>query len=530
MDIGRIALLLDVEGQRLGGPISTNERKLLNEAKKQPAFSTDEFAAIHEAERQGRPIIQEFLATEAKRREDMGHVPTPASIVTPMLDWIEARAPKRLVDMGCGVGAFAIEAAKRFNDSTILAADIDPTMTLALRCRMAIHDVTNITIVNDDYLHMMLEPVKGPTAFIGNPPYVRHHALEPSVKAHGAALAKTLGVQASGLSGLHLYFLLATAKLAQPGDVGCVITSNEWFVTNYGASLRHIFVENLGLQVVHTLDAELQAFPGVLTTAAILGFKVGAKSDAVAFEHHTNLKSFGILNGHHFTIPSRVLKVYRWPTNGDYLEDSGKPKLGELFRVHRGMATGANDFFVMPATEATAKGLDQWVRPVLCKAKDLPRGVVALNRSPTGAVILCAHPETNLADTKNAALRKHVLEGEKKQLHERFLCAHRKQWWSLGSPQPPPIIVTYMGRGAPRFALNRGQLLILNTFHGLYPTGRLSARDLKQAVARLNEAAASMVGQGRTYQGGLEKFEPRELEMVNLPTGLEGLVGFAEAS
>jgi hypothetical protein len=41
--------------------------------------------------------------------------------------------------------------------------------------------------------------------------------------------------------------------------------------------------------------------------------------------------------------------------------------------------------------------------------------------------------------------------------------------------------------------------------------------ELQRLVAHLNEVRHSFRGRGRTYQGGLEKFEPREMEA--LPVG-----------
>jgi hypothetical protein len=76
-----------------------------------------------------------------------------------------------------------------------------------------------------------------------------------------------------------------------------------------------------------------------------------------------------------------------------------------------------------------------------------------------------------------------------------------------------------MARRPPAFALNPNGLHILNIAHGIYPHRRLSQRELTRLVASLNERAESFVGNGRRYQGGLEKFEPREMEDLLISPG-----------
>ncbi len=75
-------------------------------------------------------------------------------------------------------------------------------------------------------------------------------------------------------------------------------------------------------------------------------------------------------------------------------------------------------------------------------------------------------------------------------------------------------MASYMARQAPALALNPDGLVLLNIGHGVWPADGIDANDL---VERLNKARASFTGSGRTYHGGLEKFEPREMEALVLP-------------
>jgi hypothetical protein len=76
-----------------------------------------------------------------------------------------------------------------------------------------------------------------------------------------------------------------------------------------------------------------------------------------------------------------------------------------------------------------------------------------------------------------------------------------------------------MARRAPAFALNPDGLALLNIGHGLWPVADLDTSELANLVDHLNAARNGFIGGGRTYHGGLEKFEPREMENLVIPEG-----------
>lgn len=113
-------------------------------------------------------------------------------------------------------------------------------------------------------------------------------------------------------------------------------------------------------------------------------------------------------------------------------------------------------------------------------------------------------------------LAKYLGEGEKNGIPTSYLCQQRKFWWVL-SPGTPAIVSTYMARRPPAFALNEDSLAILNVCHGLYPRVSLTSLQLAGLVNSLNALGTQLNGAGRTYQGGLQKFEPREMEAILVP-------------
>jgi hypothetical protein len=96
-----------------------------------------------------------------------------------------------------------------------------------------------------------------------------------------------------------------------------------------------------------------------------------------------------------------------------------------------------------------------------------------------------------------------------------FIASHRKAWWSVGLRQAAPILATYMARRPPRFVRNLAGARHINIAHGLYPRTELSNEQLS-ALATFLSGSVSLA-EGRTYAGGLTKFEPREMERLLVP-------------
>jgi adenine-specific DNA-methyltransferase len=73
-----------------------------------------------------------------------------------------------------------------------------------------------------------------------------------------------------------------------------------------------------------------------------------------------------------------------------------------------------------------------------------------------------------------------------------------------------------MARRPPAFVRNLANARHINIAHGLYPRGPLSAVVLDKLAKYLSSAVS--VTDGRTYAGGLTKFEPREMERLIVPS------------
>ena len=468
----------------------------------------------------GDPLGEAFCRIRPpSARRTQGATYTPADIVDAMISWsaTEDVQPARIVDPGAGSGRFLAAAAARFPCARLVAVEIDPVAALLLRATAVARGFSaRLTLKLTDYRRIRLPRIDGPTLFIGNPPYVRHHDIEQHWKHWYARAAARCGVNASKLAGLHLHFFFQTMALARKDDYGAFITSAEWLDTNYGGALRRLLADGLGGTALHVLAPAVAAFPDAATTAAITCFRVGRSPDVFRVRAVETRKALaGLAKGRR--VPwSEVEKEPRWSI---IVRPSGRPpagyiELGELFRVHRGQVTGANSIWI--AGDHSKRLPRKYLLPTVTRARELfVVGDILADAGVLRRVIDLPADLDELSRDARADVERFLAWAKAQHADLGYVAQNRRSWWSVGLRKPAPIVCTYMARRPPAFVRNLCGAHLLNIAHGLYPREPITEECMGALVAWLR--ANVRVDAGRTYAGGLTKFEPREVERIAIP-------------
>ena len=522
--LARLACLLGAPDY--GGPLSSGEQRVVAEAQGESIAPYLVEAARQAICEGGDPLGDALCALRPaiERRVD-GAFYTPSAIVEAMAAWLLTHSLSRVVDPGCGSGRFAAAVARKQPDLPIIAVDTDPLATLLTRAVLAAIGARNARVVQHDYLTFALPHDPGRAGYIANPPYIRHHDLPAAAKEWAVAAGKRLGVSVSGLSGLHALFYLATALSARPGDVGCFITSAEWLDTGYGAVIRRLLVDKLGLQTLNVFDARAIPFADAMTTAAITTFVVGTRDEHVTIDAVDTMGSLDLGVVKRTVERGRLTDARRWSPllrhDDPPPDNSALAPLRTVARVHRGVATGSNSFFVLTREHAERLGLAPWCRPVITRAEEILSAGGVIHDTPQRRLLLAVPADVDRR--AYPALDAYLTWGEqahdgKPPVAHGYLASRRKPWWYLGPVAAPPIVASYMARQAPAFAYNPDGLVLLNVAHGIHPRQPLDDTRVRGLARQLNDARATFRGHGRTYHGGLEKFEPHEMEnlLINL--------------
>ena len=484
-----------------------------------PAISRQLVGLAQNAIRHGfDPLGETYMKLLSnEQRRPSGAIYTPQNIVNAMMLWAHSRSqPMRIIDPGSGSGRFLMAAAQKFTDARLIGIESNPIAAILARANLAVAGLAGRSEIRvQDYRSADLQPIAGQTLFVGNPPYVRHHLIDSDWKEWLLSTAKKYDCSASALAGLHAHFFLATAEFARLGDVGVFITSAEWLDVNYGRLIRELFLSHLGGLNLQIIEPTALPFPGVAATGVIAAFSVGARPPSICFRRVETLDDLGSLDTGRQVRRERLETANRWTplSRTPVQKREGFVELGDLCRVHRGQVTGANQVWIANGNYLLPRSV---LFPSVTKARELFRTFGILDDPSSLRSVIDIPVDLDCFSTEDRRnIDQYLLYAMRRGADVGYVARHRKAWWSVGLRAPAPILATYMARRPPIFVRNLAEARHINIAHGLYPRETLDNARLDAIAIYLSRSVS--LADGRTYSGGLTKFEPREMERLMVP-------------
>jgi hypothetical protein len=257
-------------------------------------------------------------------------------------------------------------------------------------------------------------------------------------------------------------------------------------------------------------------FADTATTGAITCFRIGERPDLLRVRAVETLDALNGLSTGALVPWETVAKSQRWSTivRPGRAAPQGYIELGELVRVHRGQVTGSNSVWIAGAH--TRELLDAVLAPTVTKARDLLAAGGALkDQERLRRVVNLPVELDELPAEALPAVRRFLAWARGQGADRTYIAQHRRAWWAVGLRAPAPLLCTYMARRAPAFVRNLCGARHINIAHGLYPREPMGDALLDALAAWLREHVT--VASGRTYAGGLTKFEPKEIERLLVP-------------
>ena len=351
-------------------------------------------------------------------------------------------------------------------------------------------------------------------------------------------MGEALAIQISGLAGLYCYFLLLCDQWLADGGLAFWLIPSEFMSVKYGEAVRRYLTERVRLLQIHRFCPDDVQFPDALVSSAVVVFqkaRPGAK--------HKTLCSLGGPMARPLArevVAARELRTSpKWttrpaPASSEVRQEKHKMTLGEWFEIKRGIATGANAFFILPHRQTQRLGIPKrfW-KPILPSPRRMTESVIESSRDgrpksiPLLCLIDCDRPEEEIRSIA-PKFWSYLQAGKQRNIHEGYLASRRSPWYSQEQRPAAPFLCTYMGRtgedgGKPfRFIWNQSQATAANTYLLLYPKAPLlrileaKPRLWGELFRTLQEITTEMfLQEGRVYGGGLYKLEPKELARVS---------------
>lgn len=469
------------------------------------------------------------LPSERKAR---GAFFTPPELASFLSHWAIRRASDRVFEPSCGEAAFLLSAVHRLQSlgtatPVLCGMDIHEASVRHARHVLAAEGA-KASIQTGDFF-AAVPPQEKFDAVIGNPPYVRYQSFTGDARVRALEAAFRQGVRLTGLASSWAAFTVHASAFVKPSGRLALVLPAELLSVNYAAEIRRFLLKRFGSVRLVLFDDLV--FPGVLEEVVLLlaeGTGGADHFEVLQAKDAADLKRAGgtVWTGYvpradekwtSALLPADSLSVYRELTAGPNFEvmlDWGETYLGAV--------TGNNDYFALSRSQ---------VRELRLREHELERISPPGSRHLRGLAFTNAGWEYLAVNgypcylfapgyKPSVAAKRLIEKGERAGVHKAYKCRVRTPWWKVPLVGKPDFFFSYMNYESPRLTRNVAGVHLLNSLYGirLHAQRRRVGRDSLH-FASLNSITllgAEVVG--RSYGGGMLKHEPKEADMLPMPS------------
>lgn len=440
---------------------------------------------------------------------------TPEPLARLMARWLDQVKPKIVLDPASGNHVFAGSLLEIGSSAHVVEFEIDPIIASEFPA-----PANAETFCQDFLLSSWSERYDG---IIANPPYMKFQLIENRDTIRQNFVRHYESVP-NWQSNIYVLFLLKALRQLRDAGRMIFLVPHDFLDSKSGNLLKAELVRMRCLEGVISLEQfDGDIFPEALTSSSLLKIS-GKVNDVVHFsrpENSLELEEAVMTDGIGKPVPYDTLLVEsKWGTyfSGKDLVDS-EWRLGDFVEVKRGIATGANEFFVLSPSRAKTLGLcEHELTDVVSKSSLIKGAEFAASQMEC---LIESDSKCKLFTPKECLSEgawSYVYAGEKAGWHKKYLCAARKEWFRSEMREPAPIWVSQASRGNIRVVRNRSDALNLTTFHGVWPSELLGlTADSVFALLISEIGQEALLRSSRRMANGLLKIQPGDLKAVDSP-------------
>lgn len=472
--------------------------------------------------------IEYSKITSSEHRKKFAQFFTPLPIADLMAKWILGNNDLQTVlEPAFGLGIFSRAIFEHKKNVNIKGFEVD--FKIYEKAKTAFSSNQSVSIILEDYLSNDWENKYD--GIICNPPYFKFHDYDN--KTLIKEIESNLNCKLTGFTNIYTLFLLKSIFQLNKNGRAAYIVPSEFLNSDYGKLVKSYLIRSQTLRHIVVIDFEENVFDNALTTASIILCANDQSSEKVQFTNVNSSKDLEKVEQLISIYPqfsestvnfSELNPEIKWRA---YYQEQNSTKFKDLVpftnfaKVVRGIATGANEYFVFNQSKADKFSIPQnYLLPCICKAVDVKKSFFTnkdfqdLKENNRDVFLL------NAVGELNADIEKYLQKGVDEGIDKKFLTASRSPWYSLENRQPSQIWVSVFNRNGLKFIRNEANISNLTTFHCIYPnqTNLFSNFDIDLLFAYLLTDVAKQIfdDNRREYGNGLKKFEPNDINKAKM--------------
>lgn len=453
-------------------------------------------------------------------RKRFGQYFTPPQVADFMVEWVSGSGLKSMFDPAFGLGVFHGSATK-FGIREFGGCEVDS------RILKSWNNAQNHDAVRVEHADYLLSWDRRQDNIVCNPPYMRFQRFV-NRKEVGQAFEKNLNLRLPGyINSASAFLIKSLSELNGSGRLAYIMPL-EFLNTGYGRVVKERLISGRHLRAIISIQCEKEVFPDAITSAGIILYDAARTFSHVDFHVLSSISDLQMIlkcKPANRVPASSLDPTSKWLAHfspGEILAcDDGFVPLSFYGRFHRGIATGANKFFVLRPSQAEELNLNsRELLPCLTKCNQIKKPFFAeldyaeLVRRDQPVLLFSAN-----AAGPSAHAREYVSSGESRGYHLRYLTRTRRPWYKTEERQPSPLLIGVFSRNGYKVVRNTSNAITLTCFHGFQPN--LFGRDYvdKIFLFLLSNRGREIVSRSkRQYGDGLEKFEPGDMNEAPVPS------------
>ena len=454
--------------------------------------------------------------TDEKKIKKLGQVFTPQEVAVFMAGWLTSdRASKqlRVLDPAVGNCVFGHAIKSVCPSAFITGYEVDPEIIDFFSSRTSVYD----QLIIDDFFNLDWDNKFD--CIICNPPYNRFQSVDNraeilrSINDHSA-------IKLNGQTNQYAMFLMKCMHLLSDAGRLCFLIPFEFMNSKFGEPLKKMMIEDNLLSKVVFFDDEYSLFEGRLTTSCLIMIDKEKKD----FAEFVRVTSENELSSQEFDFEQKVVIPYKSLSASDKWQSriafaSNTPSsapctIGDFCTVRRGIATGANSYFLLSKEDVSKYEIaEENIIPCVVKSADIKANV--LTQPDLNTMIESSKPSYLFSpiNLNCPGTRSYLEKGVEEQVDKKYLPAHRREWYRAENVTPAPILISTACRGSLKVVRNIAMATNLTTFHCVYPLE--AYEDLVDVIFcyLLSNVGQDLIrGNKKVLASGLDKYQPNDIK------------------